>query len=197
MKHVLSLFVLFFFISCSPVTDDARHYDNFPETIHLQSEVVELDTVLFRYPFRIRIQDNRAVVMDLHAPDYYYQLFTFPEFIHLASFGKRGDAPNEMLSAENFRIQGDTVWTLDANKRELAIHYMSGDSVVLENRIVLEETLLRPLDMALVSDSLFIIPGLERYPRKTKRRYNMPSLLWRKPGEALLIIILASRFWPP
>ncbi|NDW11632.1 hypothetical protein D0T50_01860 [Bacteroides sp. 214] len=131
----------------------------FPETIQLRSQTIELDTAVFRYPFRIRIAGDRAIVMDLHNIDYYFHLFTYPEFKHLSAFGKRGNAPREMLSAENFRIQGDAVWALDANKRELSEFRFntSRDSVILTQQITLEEKFLRPLDFAITGE-LFIIP---------------------------------------
>lgn len=44
--------------------------------------------------------DNKAVVLDLHGTDHYFHAFSYPEFHYLSSFGKRGDAPEEMLSAE-------------------------------------------------------------------------------------------------
>ncbi|WP_270549608.1 BF3164 family lipoprotein, partial [Bacteroides xylanisolvens] len=74
---------------------------------------------LLRYPFRIRIEGDRVIVMDLHGLDHYGHLFQYPSYQYLSSFGKRGDSPTEMLSLENFRLQNHVVWTLDANKSEL------------------------------------------------------------------------------
>lgn len=59
-----------------------------------------MDTALFRYPFRVRVQGDKAVVMDLHGTDYFCHVFHYPGFRYFASFGKRGEAPEEMLSAE-------------------------------------------------------------------------------------------------
>ncbi len=41
-------------------------YSGFPQEKELKGEVIELDTALFRYPFRIRIEGDKAIVMDLH-----------------------------------------------------------------------------------------------------------------------------------
>lgn len=77
-------------------------YTDFPQTIELKAKVQPLDTALFRYPFRIRVQGDKAVVMDLHGTDYFCHAFHYPDFRYLSSFGKRGEAPKEMLSAEIF-----------------------------------------------------------------------------------------------
>jgi len=125
LKNSITLLFLsfFLFISC-----DHKHkeyakgvlfYSGFPHERELIGEVIELDTALLRYPFRIRIEGDRAIVMDLHGLDHYGHLFQYPGFQYLSSFGKRGDSPTEMLSMENFRLQNHVVWTLDANKSEL------------------------------------------------------------------------------
>ena len=46
-------------------------YMDFPQTIELKARVQPLDTALFRYPFRVRVQGDKAVVMDLHGTDYF------------------------------------------------------------------------------------------------------------------------------
>lgn len=71
---------------------------DFPQTIELKARVQPLDTALFRYPFRVRVQGDKAVVMDLHGTDYFCHVFHYPGFRYFASFGKRGEAPEEMLS---------------------------------------------------------------------------------------------------
>lgn len=70
---------------------------DFPQTIELKARVQPLDTALFRYPFRVRVQGDKAVVMDLHGTDYFCHVFHYPGFRYFASFGKRGEAPEEML----------------------------------------------------------------------------------------------------
>ena len=76
-------------------------YMDFPQTIELKARVQPLDTALFRYPFRVRVQGDKAVVMDLHGTDY-FAMFPLSGFPLFASFGKRGEAPEEMLSAEKY-----------------------------------------------------------------------------------------------
>lgn len=92
---------------------------DFPQTIELKARVQPLDTALFRYPFRVRVQGDKAVVMDLHGTDYFCHVFHYPGFRYFASFGKRGEAPEEMLSAENIRWHGQSLWGLDAGKSVL------------------------------------------------------------------------------
>ena len=139
---VLLLFLLF--ISCGTKNKEYANnvfpYSQFPQEKELKGEVIELDTALFRYPFRIRIEGDKAIVMDLHGIDYY--------------------APLEMLSMENFRLHNHTLWTLDANKSELTRldFSSSGDSLLREETVALDEDILRPLDFAIYNDTTFVIP---------------------------------------
>ena len=159
---VLLLFLLF--ISCGTrnkeYVNNVFPYSQFPQEKELKGEVIELDTALFRYPFRIRIEGDKAIVLDLHGSDYYGHLFQYPSFRYLSSFGRRGDSPLEMLSMENFRLHNHTLWTLDANKSELTRldFSSSGDSLLREETVALDEDILRPLDFAIYNDSMFIIP---------------------------------------
>ena len=166
LKNSITLLFLsfFLFISC-----DHKHkeyakgvlfYSGFPHERELIGEVIELDTALLRYPFRIRIEGDRVIVMDLHGLDHYGHLFQYPSFQYLSSFGKRGDSPTEMLSLENFRLQNHVVWTLDANKSELTRldFSSSGDSLLRDETVTLDEDILRPLDFAIYNDTTFVIP---------------------------------------
>ena len=129
LKNSITLLFLsfFLFISC-----DHKHkeyakgvlfYSGFPHERELIGEAIELDTALLRYPFRIRIEGDRAIVMDLHGLNH-------------------------------------VVWTLDANKSELTRldFSSSGDSLLRDETVTLDEDILRPLDFAIYNDSMFIIP---------------------------------------
>ena len=125
MKHLLYILIGIVItkglICCtgSPGTHYPR-YTTFPEEKAIRAQIIPLDTILLRYPFRVAVRDSIAVVMDLHNMDHYLHAFTYPEWKHVVSFGKRGEAPEEMLSAENIQFNSlDSLWTLDANKMEI------------------------------------------------------------------------------
>ncbi len=159
MEQVIRLLLLVFCLcSCTPSPN--VHYTTFPREENLESQTVVIDTALFRYPFRVRIEQDKAVVMDLHGANHYFHLFQYPDFRYLNSFGKRGDSPEEMLSPENIRFQRGFTWTLDAGKSELtrfAIS-LSGDSLVRAETVPLDGSLLRVLDFVMYDDSTFIVP---------------------------------------
>lgn len=135
-------------------------YMDFPQTIELKARVQPLDTALFRYPFRVRVQGDKAVVMDLHGTDYFCHVFHYPGFRYFASFGKRGEAPEEMLSAENIRWHGQSLWGLDAGKSVLTKYDFtsSGCSIVPQKMINMDADMLRVLDFVMVDDFTFIVP---------------------------------------
>lgn len=162
LVNIINILYLFFLLSCtsqSTVPIDNRYAD-FLEVRELKAKTIQLDTTLFRYPFQVHVWDNRAVVLDLHGTDHYFHAFSYPEFRYLSSFGKKGDAPEEMLSAENFRWSEKGLWILDANKSELTElgFTLSSDTLFRQEVVKLDKEILRALDFVIYEDSTFIIP---------------------------------------
>ena len=55
----------------------------------LKGEIVPIDTALFRYAYRMRVQGDKAVILDLHNADYYYHVIPiFNISLLLESVGK-------------------------------------------------------------------------------------------------------------
>ncbi len=158
IKFVFAILILC--CSCSPSPEANVVYSAFPKEVKLEAQTVVVDTAIFRYPFRVRVDQDKAVVMDMHGANHYFHLFQYPGFRYLNSFGKRGDAPEEMLSADDYRFTSNALWTLDANKSELTklAYSRSGDSVFREGTVKLDEGLLRVLDFVVYDDSTFIVP---------------------------------------
>ncbi len=101
MKNVvILLFALVLITSCG---GQKKQEEKEVRNVQLKGEEMPVDTALFRYAYRIRVQGDKAVVFDLHNVDYYYHAFTYPGFKYISSFGKRGEGPEEMISAENIR----------------------------------------------------------------------------------------------
>ena len=73
---------------------------------------------------------------------------------------KRGDSPEEMLSVENIRWNGNSLWVLDANGLKLTRFglALSNDSLLREEAVSLDKEILRGLDFVIYDDSTFIIP---------------------------------------
>lgn len=166
MKYLLYIYIFFLGISlscltaCSDIPHSHLRYTDFPKTLAVSAQVVDLDTILFRYPFRVAVQDSIAIIMDLHNADHYLHAFTYPGWKHVVSFGKRGEAPEEMLSAENIQfVSLDSIWALDANKMEITrwqISPSSGSAKRIEE-IKLDKNLVRSLDFHTM-ESGFLIP---------------------------------------
>lgn len=148
-------------ISCSSYSGKKyERYKGFPEEKTLRSEVIELDTAVFRYPFRVKVYQDMAVVLDLHNMDYYMHAFTYPGWEHIVSFGKRGSGPEELLSAETFQINSrDSIWVLDANKMKITRWGIDKEvrSATCLEEILLDKELIRTLDFTEISSG-FIVP---------------------------------------
>ena len=88
MKNVvILLFALVLITSCG---GQKKQEEKEVRNVQLKGEEIPVDTALFRYAYRIRVQGDKAVVFDLHNVDYYYHAFTYPGFKYISSFGKRG-----------------------------------------------------------------------------------------------------------
>jgi hypothetical protein len=128
----------------------------FPETANLSVSNNYKSDVYMRYPFRVILSGSSLYVMDLHAPEYYIHKYNMygSDLIHKESFGKRGEGPEELLDAENIRIDSNgRLWTLDANRQSL-VYWDNSE----QEKLALSPELLRPLDFALINDSTFIVP---------------------------------------
>lgn len=160
--YCISSLLVFLLSSCSSKSAVPIYevYTVFPQEQELKAKVIPLDSALFRYPFRLHIGNDKVVALDLHGTDYFFHAFSYPDFHYLSSFGKRGDAPQDMLSAENVRWNGAFLWTLDANKSELTRFEfaLSGDSLLRKEAVKLDKDILRPLDFVICDDTTFIIP---------------------------------------
>ena len=150
------------FLSCAGPSDSIHpRYTTFPEEKAVLAQESLLDTAIFRYPYRISVHDQVAIVMDLHNPDYFFHAFRYPQWEHITSFGKRGEGPEEMLSAETFQFNSpDSIWALDANKMQITRWSVSPASRSAERQetISLDKKLVRSLDFC-ATDNQILIPG--------------------------------------
>ena len=140
----------------------AEHSEiTFPVTEELQGRVIPLDSVFFRYPYRLEAYGDRVVIEDLHGPDYFYHLFTYPDFRYLHSFGQRGEGPEEMQTVDDFFWNGQTLWALDNIKSELVRWELddSRDRMIRSERIKLDKATFRALSVVPFQDSTFLIPN--------------------------------------
>ena len=133
----------------------------FPVTEELQGRVISIDSVFFRYPYRLEVRDDRVVIEDLHGPDHFYHLFTFPDFRYLHSFGQRGEGPEEMQTVDDFRWDGQTLWALDNIKSELVRWELNDnrDKMLRTERIKLDQATFRALEIVPFHNNSFLIPN--------------------------------------
>ena len=98
IAYIISIVSVLLFVSCTSksVPSGKEVYTDFPQEQELKGRTILLDTALFRYPFRLHSGDGKVVVLDLHGTDYFFHAFSYPDFRYLSSFGKRGDAPQDM-----------------------------------------------------------------------------------------------------
>lgn len=165
MKKIISLSVLLVVVAFYAFTKSspkAEHPEiTFPVAEELQGRVISIDSVFFRYPYRLEVRGDRVVIEDLHGPDHFYHLFTFPEFRYLHSFGQRGEGPEEMQTVDDFRWDGQTLWALDNIKSELVRWELNGsrDKMVRTERIKLDKATFRALDIVPFQNNSFLIPN--------------------------------------
>ena len=165
MKKLISLIILLGALTVYALTKTSPNTEypeiTFPVTEELQGRVILLDSVFFRYPYRLEVRGDRVVIEDLHGPDNFYHLFTYPDFHYLHSFGQRGEGPEEMQTVDDFRWDGQTLWALDNIKSELVRWELNDcrDKMVRSERIKLDKATFRALDIVPYQDNSFLIPN--------------------------------------
>ena len=181
------LFLLSGHIFSYAFTDDILKMEHseipFPMTQELQGQVIPLDSVFFRYPYRLEVRGDRVVIEDLHGPEHFYHLFTYPEFRYLHSFGQRGEGPEEMRTVDDFRWNGQTLWALDNIKSELVRWELNDtrDRMARTECIKLDKATFRALDIVPFQNNSFLIPNYSGDTRFCQ--VNRNGKLIKKWGE--------------
>ena len=107
--------------------------------------------------------------MDIHNPYYFFHTFSIPEWNFITSFGKRGEGPQKMLSADYFRfISTDSIWTLDSNKTRITIwKYESNTRKItpIEN-IDMDKRLVKTLYFYPIDSGFLVSDYLGEYRQK-------------------------------
>ena len=164
MKKLISLSVLLVFLVFYVLTETSSKVEyseiTFPVVEELQGRVITIDSVYFRYPYRLEVRNDRVVIEDLHGPDHFYHLFSYPEFRYLSSFGQRGEGPEEMQTVDDFRWDGQTLWALDNIKSELVRWELNDNrnQMLRKERIKLDKATFRALNMVPFQNNTFLIP---------------------------------------
>lgn len=146
-------------MGCSSVSKETYpRYADFPEVRTLpQTEAVSCDSVYLRYPYRVALKDSLAVILDLHPEKCFLHAFTYPDWKHVTSFGKRGEGPDDILSAERVRIcSPDSVWVLDSNRRQITRWRISNGNAERVEEINLDERLIRTLDFCKTDEGFLV-----------------------------------------
>ncbi len=202
--YISCIGLFFTMVSCTDrPSGHYSRYTTFPETEEVLTQENSLDSVYLRYPYRVEIQGGLAVLLDLHNDSHYLHAFTYPDWKYVAPFGKRGDGPEELLSADRVRLcSADSVWVLDANRMQItrwSIDVPAREIVCIET-VSLDKRLLRTLDFCktetgfLVDDYTGehrfheigmngqIIRSIGTIPTEDKKRLENPAALaqaWR------------------
>ncbi|MCC8172463.1 MAG: TolB-like 6-bladed beta-propeller domain-containing protein, partial [Parabacteroides sp.] len=141
-------------------TEVYPRYKNFNVEVPLQAETMPLDTMPFRYPFRIAVKDSVAVILDLHNADYFFHAFTYPQFKHLVSFGGYGEAEGQLLSPETLRfVSNDSIWTVDSRKMEITRWRIdpAAHTATEAEKFPVPSQAVHALDMALYHENEFLV----------------------------------------
>lgn len=157
--NLVYVVVALFFVGCSSVSKETYpRYADFPEVRTLpQTEAVSCDSVYLRYPYRVALKDSLAVILDLHPEKCFLHAFTYPDWKHVTSFGKRGEGPDDILSAERVRIcSPDSVWVLDSNRRQITRWRISNGNAERVEEINLDERLIRTLDFCKTDEGFLV-----------------------------------------
>ena len=144
-KYILLMLGISFMaigISLSACSKDNRevHYKEFPIEIYLKGEIIHIDdTIHHSYPLLTIIED-KLVILDFAAEEYYYHIYGIEEFEYKYSFGKKGRGLNEMLYAQSLVHQDSFMYIDNGNDRSKIIKF-----VIRESEAVAVDTINTPI----------------------------------------------------
>lgn len=142
---------------------------------------------MLRYPFRITVHDDVAIIMDLHNVDYFFHAFSYPEWKYLTSFGKRGDGPDDMTSADCLRyISKDSIWTLEANRMRIKRWTIEkeGNNIIPVETVYIDKDLIRALDFYPIESGFILSDYLGEYRQRwTDQQGRLVSSTYKIPTE--------------
>lgn len=167
--HIYIVLLIGSLISCSGPSRHFPRYEDFPDEKAISAQVIHLDTALFRYPHRVAVKDGIAIIMDLHNADYFFHAFSYPDWKYMTSFGKRGEAPDELLLADCFRfISKDSIWTLDSNKMRITrwMYSQNVHKILPVEHVELDRQLVRTLDFYPMKSGFLVSDYLGDYRQK-------------------------------
>lgn len=155
---VLAVLSVLFYDCSFSVENKYQRYADFPVNRKLVlAEEIDCDDIFLRYPYRVEIMDSLAVVLDLHPDSCFLHAFTYPEWRYVTSFGRRGEGPEEILSAERVRIcSPDSVWVLDSNRRQITRWRISNCNAERAEEISLDDRLIRTLDFCKTAEGFLV-----------------------------------------
>ena len=85
------------------------------------------------------------MILDLHNTDYYYHVFTYPDFQYQSSFGKRGRSGSPFMRRISV-LQGRTrCGCLMTARVDVSIYGIAGETPKQEKDILLDKRLFVPL----------------------------------------------------
>ena len=146
-------------------------FTDFPEVIELKGEGHVLDDrqAMLRYPFRIHAYGDYLFIFDMHNADEFGHIYDKKTFSHIASFGKRGEGPQEMLRGQTMRVVSlDSIWTLDPGKRQIARwRFLPVERRVEQAEVIRldKQTIISARDIALYNDTTWFMPDLSGQSR--------------------------------
>ena len=141
MNKILYCFIIFILNCLSACSKDNREvrYKEFPIEIYLKGEIIHIDdTIHHSYPLLTIIED-KLVILDFAAEEYYYHVYGIEEFEYKYSFGKKGRGLNEMLYAQSLVHQDSFMYIDNGNDRSKIIKF-----VIRESEAVAVDTINTP-----------------------------------------------------
>lgn len=78
---------------------------------------ISLDSIALTYP-SMKVQHGICCIAD-NGGEYYFHLYTFPDFKYIRSFGRKGKAKNELINLLDFDFRDDYVYALGGADKKI------------------------------------------------------------------------------
>ena len=149
-------------------------------TIDIKGENAICEIPFMRFPYRIDLNNEHLIVLDMASDSMFYHIIKFPELKYQYSIGKRGSGPNEIVLPTPFQFYNDKLYLMDGINSKLMCFQKNDENIyTLQQKKELDAS--RSVDFVVANDSVVYIENLNGDSRfikyvnkKTEKLFSIP-----------------------
>ena len=175
MKKIITMLLICIF-TCLACEKSSKHYhySEFPNKQSISArKIAQLDSLHIASPL-VKVHGGMCCIGDVMATSgHFFHLYTFPDFKHVKSFGRKGAGPNELLSISALDMDDNHLYAMSPVNRKIYTYDLSSTSLDSFDKVITIADSLSVFDIAVNQSDLFLSRIVSSSHRV--KRLNMPD----------------------